>query len=362
MEKVLDDPTATANKEEDAIESFVATSTALDNDDAVPTTPAPSLPISVSAAYTFPSRLQKALQDQPYNNSMRRSVQTAILYEANRVHEGAYSTMKPFQRKIAMFETCKDILSTLTFIPVYHRIEVLFRTATGKTPLTPELAWRRMKLIDREISQAILPKFTELWNQDGGNKSHDYVCDRFLQLEFEESKGGQTPGKQYGPNWEFTHSNIFLTFRMFYNGPMIDTTVPKAIDPNPNREIPDVKPDYMETPNGQPQMNPRKLPRLSGDVDMLGLDSSRKRGLDDSDDDEDGAEAAGLAAGNMSMLRGRAFSEYAIKRRRALLGEVKDHLDVLNDFKGVIPDRDIAKRKRELYMSLPPAPYSDFSA
>lgn len=346
----------------------------------------PSFPISSS--YTFPARLQKSLFDQPYNNSMRRSVQTAILYEANRCHQEAYNSMKPFQRKIALFETCKDILSTLTFIPVYHRIEVLFRTATGKTPLTPELAWRRMKLIDREIGQQILPKFSELWNTHGSDKTHDYVCDQFLQQEFEVSKGGQAPGKKYGSNWEFTHSNIFLTFRMYYLGAMINPLVPPAVDPNPNREIPSIKPAYMDAlniPN-----NPRRLPNQYSKSDTThenpdgGIitasplnhtqgaalsssnlqEESRKR---DRDDESSTASVTVLdsttdtpTATAFSIHRNRACSDIAIKRRRALLSEVKEHLDVLKEFHGIIPNKEIQKRRRELYMSLPPAPYSDF--
>lgn len=351
----------------------------------------PSFPNSSS--YTFPARLQKSLFDQPYNNSMRRSVQTAILYEANRCHQESYNSMKPFQRKIALFETCKDILSTLTFIPVYHRIEVLFRTATGKTPLTPELAWRRMKLIDREIGQQILPKFSELWNRYGSDRSHDYVCDQFLQQEFEVSKGGQTPGKKYGSNWEFTHSNIFLTFRMYYLGPMINPLVPQAVDPNPKREIPTVKPAYMDyTPNVLSN-NPRKLPNLNSKSDSLhenpggGIittaslndtqgvalslanlqQESRKRERDDDDDESSSASVTVLNSpadrpimATFSVHNNRACGDFAIKRRRALLNEVKEHLDVLKEFHGIIPTKEIQKRRRELYMSLPPAPYSDY--
>jgi hypothetical protein len=42
--------------------------------------------------------------------------------------------------------------------------------------------------------------------------------------------------------------------------------------------------------------------------------------------------------------------------RRQLLKEVREHLDLLKEFEGVISDEDIAKRKRELFMALPPAP------
>merc|ERR1712038_1773479 len=45
---------------------------------------------------------------------------------------------------------------------------------------------------------------------------------------------------------------------MYYLGAMINPLVPPAVDPNPSREIPSIKPAYMDAPNIP--NNPRKLP------------------------------------------------------------------------------------------------------
>ncbi len=99
---------------------------------------------------TFLERLQKALLGT-YYPSMRRSVQTCVLFEADRCLNMQYKRLKPFQRKVALHDTASDIVETLTFIPPHYRIEIMYRTNTKKELLTPEFSWRRMRMIDRDI-------------------------------------------------------------------------------------------------------------------------------------------------------------------------------------------------------------------
>ena len=42
--------------------------------------------------------------------------------------------------------------------------------------------------------------------------------------------------------------------------------------------------------------------------------------------------------------------------RRSTLKEVREHLDLLKEFEGVISQDELIKRKRELFLALPPAP------
>jgi hypothetical protein len=42
--------------------------------------------------------------------------------------------------------------------------------------------------------------------------------------------------------------------------------------------------------------------------------------------------------------------------RKKLLEEVREHLALLNEFVGVIPNEEIQQRKRELFLAMPPAP------
>ena len=50
------------------------------------------------------------------------------------------------------------------------------------------------------------------------------------------------------------------------------------------------------------------------------------------------------------------FVELSDEERRALLKEVKDHTELLREFVGIIPDNELAERKRALYAALPAVP------
>mmetsp|Transcript_15955 Transcript_15955/g.22843 ORF Transcript_15955/g.22843 Transcript_15955/m.22843 type:complete len:156 (+) Transcript_15955:306-773(+) len=128
----------------------------------------------------FSDRLAAAVGGR-YDPAMRRSVQTVLMYEANRIVQEKYDTLRPFQRKSILFDTCTDLLNSLHFIPEYLRGEILFRTVTGKVPLSPELVWRRMKVIDKEISKSILSAITPFLKE---GKSHDDVCEDFIQHQY----------------------------------------------------------------------------------------------------------------------------------------------------------------------------------
>lgn len=129
---------------------------------------------------TFPEHLLDILNGV-YTVNMRRSVQTCVLIEADRCLNLQYGRLKAFQRKVALHDTATDIVETLTFIPSHHRVEIMYRTASSKVMLSPELTWRRMKLIDREIKKTIVPKIMELV---APGKTHDEVCKEYLQLEY----------------------------------------------------------------------------------------------------------------------------------------------------------------------------------
>jgi len=276
----------------------------------------PSLtPPKSASGDTFAARVFTAVGGR-YSISMRRSVQTVVLYEANRCLHNHYGHLKPFQRKTALLDTAKDLVNSLSFVPLYQRMEIMFRTAAGKIALSPELAWRRMKLINREIKKTICPKISKL---SEGCSSHDELCENFLQEEYNLHHSGKEDQK-YHENWEFTHVNFFLAFRMYYVGGFINTKLPPARDPNPNRVVPTIKP-----------------------IDLANLKNTegRKRLLD--------RESASSF-----------ISEVMAEERRALLKEVKDHMEILNEFENIVPEEELKKRKKELFSSLPPIPTIEF--
>lgn len=48
--------------------------------------------------------------------------------------------------------------------------------------------------------------------------------------------------------------------------------------------------------------------------------------------------------------------EQRMSERRMALQEVREHLELLKEFEGVVSDEELASRKRELFLALPPAP------
>merc|ERR1712238_562220 len=277
------------------------------------------------APTNFSACLSNALGGR-YSNGMRRSVQAAVLYEANRCLSSRYSVLRPFQRKVALYGTAKDIIDTLDYIPVYQRMEVMFRTQAAKLPLSPELAWRRMKVIDREVEKSIVCKIKPFLDK---GKTHEEVCEEFIRSEYEKHATG-VEGKERPVNWEYSHLNNFLIYRMFYLGESRNPNLPMAVDPNPNRVVPVKKPPFGTYPGEE-------------------LPFSKKMGNKGKKRPHDDTEASKNAQYTYKAAT-------PTERRRALLKEVREHLELLKEFEGVISAKDLTKKKKELFNSLPPAP------
>ena len=286
---------------------------------------------------TFSSRLMELLGGR-YSPAMRRSIQTVVLYEADRCLRERYSALRLFQRKIALYDAASDIINTLVFIPPYHRIEIMFRTASGKVPLSPDLAWRRMKLIDREIQKTIVPKIRPFLDPERG---HRECCNDFIQAQYEAVSG--VKGRNHPSVWEYSHLSIFLAYRMFYLGEDVSSSLPPARDPNPHRVVPNKKPAFYPP-------EPRHVGRCSGGYDTD--DGSGGAG-------QNGAHHSRLGQGNQPTMRKRRKGGGIANdpdSRRALLKEVRDHLEILKEFEGIVPTEELERRKKELFLSLPPTP------
>jgi len=76
-----------------------------------------------------------------YISCMRRSLQSIVLYEADRILGGRYQELRPFQRKFVLLATAVDLLGTLNFLDSDERKEIMFRTNSSQEPLEPEMAW-----------------------------------------------------------------------------------------------------------------------------------------------------------------------------------------------------------------------------
>jgi hypothetical protein len=128
--------------------------------------------------------------------------------------------------------------------------------------------------------------------------------------------------------WEFNHNNVFTVYRVYYRGLTVDEDLFPAI-PSRVVDVPDNKQDnFRETP-----------------INAASITGS------------DAAPTASMS--NMSLnpgKRGKNNAEMTDEKRRAMLKEVKDHTELLESFRGVIPDEELNERKRALYAALPPVP------
>lgn len=269
-----------------------------------------TLETSIMSVDSFQSRVRDAINGK-YLPSMRRSMQSLTLYEADRCLATRYPDLRPFQRKIALRATTVDLLSTLDFLNDFHREEIMFRTNSSKDSLAPDLAWRRMKIISREINQSILPRVKELLDdEENCDKDHDEICEMLLQYMYEHSTDNAKP---HPPMWEYNHNNAFTVYRVYYRGLNLD---PNIFDSEPPRivDVPRKKPEGWGN-------------RLEGDILFP------------------------IASNVLKIDPGPTVEE-----RRAMLKEVKDHTELLKEFEGVIPEEELAERKRALYAALPPVP------
>lgn len=156
---------------------------------------------------TWQDRLKAAIGPRGYENCMRRSLQTVILYEAKRCIAHRLSSLRPFQRKAAYMDQANALLESLDFLYPHQKTEVLWRTASSKETLDSEIAWKREKGIEKsflELSKKIkgfMPKA----------KTHNDACDLLIQHLF-ENLTNQT-GKPAPTNWEHSHNHCKLMLR-----------------------------------------------------------------------------------------------------------------------------------------------------
>mmetsp|Transcript_29109 Transcript_29109/g.41179 ORF Transcript_29109/g.41179 Transcript_29109/m.41179 type:complete len:550 (+) Transcript_29109:180-1829(+) len=78
--------------------------------------------------------------------------------------------------------------------------------------------------------------------------------------------------------------------------------------------------------------------------------------LDDDDDDAVVDNDNDVSLNDDVVVSGGGGSNLTAEDRRQMLKEVREHLDLLKEFDGVISSEEIANRKRQLFLALPPAP------
>jgi hypothetical protein len=281
----------------------------------------------------FHDRLLAALGGKYDPSTMRRSYQTAIIFEAHRCLKDRLPSLRPFQRKLAIFDQATHLLNAADLMP-HQRDEIFWRTGTSKELLNPDTMWRRCRNVIKEVEKLAQDMEDFAKEHDREDQSeHEELYSAFLQKSYEDMSGKE--GVPFPARFEFTHNNTLVTYKMYYKkGRNLDPSFPP---PQP-REIllPSVKPPGgwaayaagaraggVSTTNGQQQ--------------LTNAQSSQPHR----------PHAAVLA-----MTPARVQQH----KRLEMLKEVREHLDLLQSFEGVVDEESLNKRKRELFEALPPAP------
>lgn len=277
---------------------------------------------------TWEARLNAVFGPQGYESCMRRSLQTVILYEANRCIAPALGTLRPFQRKLAYIDMANALVDSLEGVMPHQKAEILWRTGTSKEAMNAETAWKRRKLLNKELENirvAVAPLLA--------NRTHDQAIDAYIQVQFETVTGNTGPAP---PNWQHAHNNAIMCYRLYYRGEEIDPTFP---EPNSPKEI------YVAAEKPMDLSSP-VLPESLANGTALATSIIGNRPVEEP---VDGQTVSGL---------GEQGNEKGINPecRRAILQEVRQHLDLLKEFEGIISEDDLAKRKRELFLAMPAAP------
>lgn len=265
---------------------------------------------------TWQELAKAACGDRGYEVAMRRSLQTVLLFEAVRCLGPKLPALRPFQRKAVYMDQVHILLESLDFLDPTQKSELLWRTASSKEEMDSEIAWKRAKTIQKDLEglqmkiRPIVPRAS----------THEEAVQMLVQSLYEKLTGFS--GKPYPEHWEHAHNHVVMAYRMYYHLDELDPSFPEPCSPRePNIPI--------DRPKSKMQS------RMStGSCTVVG------------EDDEPHLDVAELLGEKKSLL----------EDRRKVMQEVREHLDLLKEFEGVICEEDLAKRKRELFLALPGAP------
>jgi len=368
---------------------------------------------------SFQERLHQAIAEYggEYDPVMRRSFQTVLMFEANRCLRDKLPGLRPFQRKLAVFDQAKYLLEEISgessIVGLTTRAkkeEIMWRTATSKEPLNPESMWSRASRLTKDVEKVAeqVREYIKEKLADQDSKSitsastHDETYRSFVESTYDKTHPHITPGSEaYPVQFEYTHSHLFLAYKMYYRKGILDPNFPI---PRPREIIvPREKPagglesyglvapasglataggstgaDHSDrntavSANKSSRRLGSKLPRGSAGTVTLtesplivaaGQKASAAAGhriqhplsFENGDGDRkppSNRQQLSLIPMTQEIVTQRDRNE---KRRRELLREVKDHMDLLCQFEGIIDSETIKKRKRSLFRSLPPPP------
>jgi hypothetical protein len=354
------------------------------------------------------NRLKLIIGPLGYMCYMRRSLQTIMLYEAKRCIRSRLSGLRPFQKRALLLGQVYKLLDAipLDLLNPHQKEQILWRTQKDGKQLDDVTAWKRAKIIERDLAKT-LQEFKPFPVQ---GTTHQESVNLFVQASYvsaciAKQSSSQTNirwfpcfvtntnlcylftySQQYAhsnlpqknvndlpremsieppPQWEYLHNHTLATLRLYFIGDQLDPTFPPPLPSIDDIPVP------IERPHKQG--NPRRTfaltstshaslsPALKGSpyqalqvMEVQTAQESEKPSQsypselqtsvaslpapcedDDSEDDDH-----------------RSSDD---SRFRALLA-VRDQLDMLHKFKGIMSEEEMARRRRDLYESMPPVP------
>lgn len=285
-------------------------------------------------------RVKALLGPRGYDHTMRRSIQTLVIFEAKRCIQPRIGDLRPFQRKVALVDQAQALVNTLDFCLPHHKAEILWRTSTSRETVTPEICWKRYQLVQKELD-----RLAEMIKQYmAPDRGHQEAVDLLEQHLFETSgdnQGKPNIGKLVPPNWGFTHNHVILAFRLYYKGELLDPDFPDPVPPK-NIVVPALMPKERtsifksEMDDGESN-NTRTPSTVGGRKSAVGV----------------------LVAGSESMpntLHPSIQAPNPSDERRKQLEEIRAHLDLLKEFEDLIGEEEMQDRKQQLFAAMPPIP------
>ncbi len=344
---------------------------------------------------SFHERLHLAISEYggEYDPVMRRSFQTVLMFEANRCLKDKLPALRPFQRKLAVFDQARYLLqeiggeTSLVGLKTRERQEeIMWRTGTSKEALNPETMWSRTSRLTKDVEKVAeqVRQFIKKKLADANNKTitesstHEEVYQLFVEDVYDKAHPNTTPGSEKYPiQFPYTHSHLFLAYKMYYRKGTLDQDFPKPKEREIN--VPKERP-----PGGLESYGMAAAAAIANSTSSTNKISRRTNSkhvgasvgvvsLSESPMIVAAGQKASVAEG--PRVRSRLPLENGVcgnsedivtlqetlqekneRRRRELLREVKDHMDLLSQFEGIIDSDVIRKRKRDLFHSLPPPP------
>lgn len=100
-------------------------------------------------------RLKLIMGSVGYQAYMRRSLQTVVLYEAKRCIAPRIPRLRPFQKRALLLNMIYNILRKIDFLSASEKEAVLWKTQRSQEQLDPVTAWKRCKIIERDLSKLL---------------------------------------------------------------------------------------------------------------------------------------------------------------------------------------------------------------